>query len=200
MRTSMRPAFIYARNVIIFLISAYVIFGFLRLFTIPMRAMLNLPEEHLQIDSANPALLKLTLTPDDFPAEYRWYYRSLTGYDEEATSRLGGYYSGYRFDIFQSISKYNQNLFWAKDGDTPIFNGPVALNSVHDLSGIGVVDFQKTECQFDLDDKVTCQLNIGASNTGMVLEINYYEQDNINGMKSILNFIIDEIAEKLQSL
>ena len=196
----MRTAFIYVRNVIIFLISAYVIFVFLRLFAIPMRAMLDLPEEHLQIDNVNPVLLKLALTPEDFPDEYRWYYRSLTGYEEEATSRLGGYYRGYRFDIFQNVSKYNQNLFWTKDSDTPVFNGPVALNSVHNLNGIGVVDFQKTECLFDLEDKVTCRLNIGASNVSMELEINCYEHNNINVTKSILNLIVDTIAEKLKSL
>ena len=199
MKSSRKPLYIHARNVIIFLISAYIVLSFLRLFEPSARAMLNLPEEHLDIDNANPVLLELALTPKDFSDEYRWYYQSLTGYERGATSELGGHYRGYRFDIFQSVSKYNQDLFWTKDGDFQYLSGPVALSGVHNLQEIGVADFQKTECLFDLDDRITCRMGIGDSDIGMELEINYHNQDDKNAMKRILNLVIDTIGEKLKS-
>lgn len=196
----MKPSYRYARNVIVFLFMVFAVCSLLALLVKPIRAMLNLPEQQIRIDNANPLFVELTLIPTDFSNEYHWYYQSLTGYASGSTSMLVGYYNYRKITVHQSISKYEQIPFRSEESGIHFIGKPGAFNNVYDLQKAGVADFLKTECLFNLDDTIICRIDISKSNIVFDVEINYGKPGDIEGMESILNSVLNAIADKFKSI
>jgi hypothetical protein len=165
----------------------------------PIRALLNLPEKQYYLVDANPELIRLVLEPEDFSIEFGWFLHWVAGSEYGATSILDGYYSHQRLSIIQSVYLYGEPQVWDKPGGIQFLGKSGVLGSVRNLEDENLVDFQKAECLFNLDDTIICRVNIGNSDIGYELEINYGKQGDIAGIERILNVIFDAMDDKLNS-
>ncbi len=188
----------YVRNIIIFLLCAFAILSLLGLSANRIRAALDFPERQVSVENEDSTLLQLLLLPADFSDHFGWYWQRIGQSGPRATSMLGGYYNQYKLDIIQSVFTYEEPPIWGIESGIQFLGRPDALESVHNLQDDGMVDFQNTECLFNLDDTIVCHMKIRDADTAFDLEINYYERRNVDAMENILNSILDAIAKKLK--
>lgn len=173
-----------------------------------IRATLHFPKRSFNIEDSNSVLLKILLSPDDFPVQFTWYGlmvtqgNSATNNDDNqisqgATSILLGFQENKKIGILNEVKQYKDVSYLRTDNILEFQNKYDTEFNLDNIYSISKSDYQKYGCVLYDNTMSLCKIVVGYSDVVVKLDIKFYETVDRTTFVKTINTILEALEKKL---